>query len=173
MALGKKPGAVIKLGGGDLQFKVVADNNQATLDVNTGMSNFGYLQESTLTDQESNPDILRDETGAIVGILDGDITVEFTGLFMQTDKDLIDQIKALRGQFICLKYTMGKIVDAGVTKTQTLVIPCCKVVRNLEVKTGTKRPPFRFIALPVRQNCVVSNPSVTVPANDFYQIVEA
>lgn len=173
MALGKKIGAVIKLGGGDLQFKEVPDNNQATLDLATALSNPGYIQESTLKDEEANPDIVRDETGNVVTLVEGDLTAEFSGLFMQTDKDLIDAIKGLRGKFVAIKYTMGKINDAGVMKTQTLIIPCAKLVRNIEVKSGTKRIPFRFVILPALKECVVTGPAATIPAGEYYDIVEA
>lgn len=130
----------------------------------------GYLQESTFKDGEGNPDVQRDEAGNIVNVIEGDIEVSYEALLMQTDKDTIDFIRELRGKTIALKYAMGK----NGTLTQTLYMGICDCQRNIEVKTGTKRIPFRALAYANNTGSALTvDTSKTQAVGDYYLLDEA
>lgn len=143
--------------------------------------NLGYINDSGLrfvTDEEDVPD----ETGAIAITQPLADVVKFEGIFMQTNKNMVDFLRdnAL-GNFYEAYYKGTK--TAGINGvTQEFFLGIVKIKRNIEIKANTKRIPYEFTVLKNESLITVVDPDqiygsvetddVTISADTYFTAVE-
>lgn len=174
MAIAKDKGAIKKFSGGSLWYQECTDAGAALGSPDTWHT-FGYIQESKLSDMTDEESIY-DETGGQVTSLEGNRTVKFSGLFMQTDKDHIDFLKeTVRGKFYHIYHSQG-IVNGT---TQEMLYGICSIKPQVEIASGTKRMPFEFTVLKNDAELTsvstsgitgASAATITVPASQYYAV---
>ena len=143
MTIAKDKGAIRKFGGGVLKILVATYSGPATNKVYSDWLDVGYVQESKLSDVTADEPV-NDETGGQVASLEGNRVIKFTGLLMQTDKDLIDYLKdTVRGAYYSVYHYDG--INNG--KYQEYVFPICTIKPMVEIASGTKRIPFEITVL--------------------------
>ena len=149
MAIAKDKGAIKKFSGGVWRFCQLSDEEAGVkaADAVDGTSTYwldpGYVQESTLSDSTETEDVM-DETGGVVNTDEITRTVKITGLFMQTDKGLIDFLKdTVRGKYYAVFHYDG--INNG--KYQDYHFGICQIKPMIEIASGTKRIPFEISVL--------------------------
>lgn len=176
MALAKDKGAIKKWAGGSLWYQACGDDGTPTSA--DAWAEMGYIQESKLSDA-TEEEAIYDETGNQVTSLEGNRTVKFTGLFMQTEKDRIDFLKdTVRGKFYNIYHSQG-VVNG---KTQEMIYGICTIKPQIEIASGTKRMPFEFTVL--KNDSAISSLAITtitgkaatspqtIPAGGYYLVIE-
>ncbi len=150
---------------------VVTDANVDTL---------GYIAETTFNYDKPMEDVV-DETGNLVASLPGMANVKFSGLLLQSGVLLLDFLRDnSEDKFYQMYYKMTP-TDGMDGKTQELFAGIVKVKPLIEVKSGTRRPPFEFTFLENDSAITVLNPdqvygsdatSAVIAASKFYKITE-
>lgn len=140
MAITKDKGSIRKYGGGELWYRGVSDDGQTP---SGSWGTLGYVGESKLSDV-TETEGFNDETGNQVASIEANRVVKFSGLFMQTDKEMIDFLKTtVRGNFYSIYHNGGTLNG----KTQEIVYGICTIKPQVEIATGVKRIPFEFTVL--------------------------
>lgn len=143
MAIAKDKGSIKKFSGGVLKILLGTDSGPATTKVSADWLDMGYVQESKLSDS-TDIELIYDETGSQVASLEANRVIKFTGLLMQTDKDLIDYLKeTVRNNYFAVYHYQG-VVNGN---HQEMVYPICTIKPMVEVASGTKRIPFEITVL--------------------------
>lgn len=187
--LGSNLAAISKYGGGKIY---VTDGLTAG---SGNVYDLGEIAEAGLYVKDSAKyDSITNEAGVTVKRLPGDSKIDayFEGILLQSHKALIDALNTLsKVTRLRILWQSSKYQDVG-GKTQLVYIPNAKLVLNLELKSGTKKPPFHFeidtapdtiattaadfgIAGATRSISapVLAADSITVPAiGDFFTITE-
>lgn len=182
MAITKDKGSIRKFGGGELWYQKCTD--EGTPSSSDAWATMGYIGESKLSDITESEGI-NDETGNQVASLEANRVVKFSGLFMQTNKDLIDFLTSrgsyastgARGNFYNIYHNGGTLNGL----TQEFVYGICTIKPMVEVATGTKRIPFEFTVL--KNESAISSITVvapdgnkittaTIPAGEYYVVYE-
>jgi len=182
MAIGKNPGAITKRGGGILYVKAVSDvggqKSGAT------WLQMPYMEQSSHKGSGTTTKI-PDETGKTVTAIEEDYSEEFSGIFLQCDKETIDFLSS-QGSYASTGTSNNyfqMIAKRGTVdgKTQELACAICKFDRSFDDTTGTRKPPFRLeiIANTTGSAITITPPtgiftaaSFSVPNNEFHHIVE-
>ena len=143
--------------------------------------NLGYINDSGLrfiTETEDIPD----ETGGTVISLEQPDVVKFEGIFMQTNKNMIDFLRdRTLGKFYEIYYKGTK--TAGINGlTQEYFLGIVKVKRMIDVKANTKRINFEFTVLKNESAITVQEPDqvygaigttdITIAADTYFTVVE-
>ena len=143
--------------------------------------NLGYINDSGLrfiTETEDIPD----ETGGTVISLEQPDVVKFEGMFMQTNKNMIDFLRDRSlGQFYEAYYKGTK--TGGINGlTQEYFIGILKIKRMIDVKANTKRMNYEFTVLKNESEIAIQNPDqiygsvetddVTIAADTYFTVVE-
>ena len=174
----KDKGSVIKFGGGVLKMRAVDDAGTYTSGDTTDL---GYINDCGLRFETETEDV-PDETGQTVTSLEGNDTVKLEGIFMQSNKSVLDFLRDNTvGAYYQVYYKATP--TAGLNGlTQELFIGIAKLKRMFDVKANTKRIPFEFTLLKNEAAISIASPdsvygcvetdTVTITANKYYQIVE-
>lgn len=175
MPLTRDKGAITRYGGGVIKLREVQDDGS-----NPGLTveDLGYVQETTLTDV-TDIEIVTDETGAQVQSFDGNRRVSFTGILMQTNKDLIDFLKdTARGKYYQVYYKANSNVNG---KVQEIFFGICRIKPQIELSSTNRRIPLEINVLKNETQITVADansvygsttPSATIPAGAYYVITE-
>ena len=171
-------GYISKYGGGVLEVREVDDAGVWTSG-NTYI--FGYIQETGLKHAKPTEDI-KDETGATIKSLAGDVESGLTGVFMQSNTTLLDFLRdSTENKYYQLFYKMTPTGDLnGVT--QELFAAIAVFTPGFELVSGTRRPAFEIkflkndtaitIATPDSYYNCVETDTVTIPIGKYFDIVE-
>lgn len=138
----KDKGAIVKWSGGRMYYYEVEDHGGG---VSSGSwVELGYIQESNLQDNTEQEDY-QDETGDTVKTEDTVRVVKVNGLLMMSDKATMDFMKeTVRGE----KYYMVYKYEGEVNqKHQEIFFGICKFKPQVDLASGTKRPPFEITVL--------------------------
>jgi len=176
MALTKDKGKITKYGGGVLKLREVGDDG--TVVSGSTVYDLGYIQETRLSD-ETGEESVKDETGSIVQSHEGDRGIKFTGVLMQTDKELIDFLKEnVRGKYFQVYYKANNNVNGQV---QEIFFAIVKVKPMIDLASNTRRLPFEMTALKNEGAITISDASTaygstastaTIPAGQYYVVTE-
>lgn len=143
--------------------------------------NLGYINDSGLrfiTEFEDIPD----ETGGTVISLEQPDVVKFEGMFMQTNKNMIDFLRdRTLGAFYEVYYKGTK--TGGINAlTQEYFLGIAKIKRTIDVKANTKRINFEFTVLKNESAITVQEPDqvygsiaatdITIAADTYFTVVE-
>lgn len=150
MTLVKDKGAIKKYSGGVLKILIGTDSGPATTKVAADWLDLGYVQESKLSDS-TEEEVINDESGNQVASLEANRVIKFTGLLMQTDKELQDFLTSkgsytttgARGNFFAVYHYQG-VVNGN---HQEMLYPICTIKPIAEVASGVKRIPFEITVL--------------------------
>ena len=167
------------LSGEDSQLHTTYVSGGVAIETNT--YDLGYINDSGLrfeTEIEDTPD----ETGQVINSIEGNDTVKFEGIFMQSSKDLLDFIRDNTINIFYRLYYKATPTAALNGLTQELFVGIAKLKRMMDVKANTKRSPFEFTLLQNESAIAVDEPDVvfssvratdvTIAANEYYNITE-
>ena len=174
----KDKGSVIKFGGGILKIRAVDDAGTYTSGNTTDL---GYINDCGIRFETETEDI-PDETGQLITSLEGVDTVKLEGIFMQTNKDVLDFIRDNTiGAFYQIYYKSTPTAALN-GLTQEIFVGIAKLKRMFDVKANTKRMPFEFTILQNAAAIAITSPdsaygsietsTVNIAAEKYYQIVE-
>lgn len=175
----KDKGGYSPKGGGIIKIKEVNDDGSDFTTPGT-IYDIGYLQETTISDNTPMTDIF-DESGSSVVVEEGNRVVTVSGVLLQRDKAILDMAKECRGKFYAL-YKDNGVVNG---KNQEIFYAIGKIDPSFEVKLQGGTTPFKYTALKTASTITIAAASltatlwgahtsatVTIPAEDFYLIVE-
>lgn len=155
MALSKKAQAIEKWSGGILMIKEVNPDG-SDLDSPPDWQELSFIMEAELKDETAIENV-KDETGQSVRKISGARDVTISGLFMQSDADLLNFLKeTCRDRYYRIYRYEGKVG----TRHQEVFFGICEFTPKIELKSGTKRPPFEISVLK-------NEKQVTIPANNL------
>jgi len=176
MALGKDKGKIVKFGGGVLKAQLVDDAGGTP----TTIYDLGFVDEVGLTYTSETED-RQDETGNTVASLPGDTKVKLTGVFLQTDTELLDFLRDNTIGYYYRIYHKMTAKNAMNGKTQEFFGGIGVVKPMFEIKSKTKRIPFEINFL--KNDSAISMTGLTtalgsaadtatVDAEKYYELVE-
>lgn len=174
----KDKGAIKKFGGGVLKVREVDEDGTYSAG---DLFDLGYIQDCGIrfvTEEEDVPD----ETGQVVTTLPQNDVAKVEGIFMQTNKNMIDFLRDLtQNKFYQLYYKSSKTGDMN-GLTQEIFIGIVKIKRQIEVKANTKRIPFEMTMLSNASAISITTPNsvygsvrsatVTIGAGEYFHIAE-
>ncbi|MCX7611846.1 MAG: hypothetical protein N2043_09700 [Ignavibacterium sp.] len=176
MPINKDKGKIARFGGGVLKIREV--NDDGTPVENAQVLDLGYIQETTLSDT-TDIEVVTDETGAQVQSYEGNRSVRFTGVLMQSDADLMNFFKeTCRNRYYQVYYRANSNVNGNV---QEILFGIVRIKPQVELASSTRRIPFEFNVLKNETLITVSNANTLfgsvaqtfqVPANNYYVIVD-
>lgn len=175
MPLTKDKGSITRYGGGVIKLREVQDDGTGA---SSSAEDLGYIQETTLSDV-TDIEVVTDETGAQVQSFDGNRKVSFTGILMQTNKELIDFLKdTARGKYYQVYYKANPNVNG---KVQEIFFGICRIKPQVELNSNNRRIPFEINILKNESQITINDAStvygstassVTIPAGGYYSVVE-
>jgi hypothetical protein len=171
-------GYISKYGGGVLEVREVDDAGVYTSG-DTWI--FGYIQETNFGYKKPTEDI-KDETGATIKSLPGDVEVGLSGVFMQSNVTLLDFLRdSTEGKYYQVFYKMTPTGDLN-GLTQELFAGIGVFTPGFELVSGTRRPAFEITFLKNDAEITIASPdgvfncvetsTVTIAAGKYYEIVE-
>lgn len=177
LSISRDRGAIHSKGGGIIKVKQVLEDG-SDLTVTASVVDIGYIQDSEFNDATPLTDV-KDETGATVTQEEGDREVSVKATLMQSDSEVIDLAKQVRGNFYLL-YKYNGLVDG---KHQEIFFGVGKITPQVNLKFTGGRIPFEYKASKLASTLTVSTASlaalgahatqtVTIAADDLYTVVE-
>ena len=144
-------------------------------------TDLGYINDTGLRFETETEDI-PDETGQVVTSLEGNDTVKLEGIFMQSNKDVLDFLRDdTVGKFYQVYYKATPTAALN-GLTQELFVGIAKLKRMFDVKANTKRIPFEFTLLKNEAQIDIASPdsvygsietsTVNILAEKYYAITE-
>jgi hypothetical protein len=133
---------------GGLRLVSVADDSSGvfsafSLKLISTVSDLGYVDEIGFSMESTTEDIF-DDTGSVVANLPGDTKIKLTGMFLQSDVELLDFLRdSTDGYYYRVYYKMS---DTGAMNggTQELFGAICTIKPMFEVKSKAKKIPFEM-----------------------------
>lgn len=174
----KDKGAIVKFGGGVLKVREVDEDGAYT---SGDLYDLGYIQDAGIrfvTEEEDVPD----ETGQVVTTIQQADVVKLEGIFMQTNKSMIDFLRDKTiGKFYQVYYKSTK--TAGINAlTQEIFCGIVKIKRMIENKANTKRMNFEMTLLSNPTAISITTPNsvygaietdtVSIGAGNYFEVVE-
>lgn len=173
----KDAGGIFKYGGGVLK---VSECDDAGGTVSADYTDLGYIEVTEFIDEVSE-EVIKDETGSQVKKVYGDRTVQLNATLMQTNVEVLDFIIGSKAKYFQLYYKSSKTGDSN-GKTQELFGGIVQITPAIRVRSGERKLPISItflnneaaitIATPNTTYGSIRSTTVTIPANEFYDIVE-
>jgi len=167
-------GAITKYGGGIIKILEVDDSGTPI----TGASaiDLGYIQETVFSDQ-TETEAVSDETGNKVQEFEGQRNVKLTATLMQTNRDVLDIVKRVRGKYWQVYYLSSKNVNG---KKQEILFAIGRIKPAIELNSLQKRVAIEINFLKNEAQISVQPSttyggyatSATIYAGEYYTIVE-
>ena len=167
-------GAVTKYGGGVIKILEVDDSGTPI----SGRSaiDLGYVQETIFTDQ-TETEAVSDETGNKVQEFEGQRNVKLTATLMQTNKQVLDLVKMVRGKYYQVYYLSSKDINGY---RQEIIFAIGRIKPAIELNSLQKRVPIEinFLKNEIQITVQVSTTyggyaqTAQIGAGEYYTIVE-
>ena len=166
--------AIKKYNGGKIYVKEVEEDG-TDLGTPDTFTDIGYVQESSILDTRDKEEE-RDESNAVVSTSDTNRSVIFSGLLMQSDLKTLDFLsKNCESKFYAVYYLSAENIQSA--EVQEIAFGICEIKPNLELVSGTRRPPFEITALKNEAEITISAlpaiataTSFVIAAGGYYQI---
>ncbi len=180
MAMDKKAGAIVKHAGGVIMIKEV---NADGTDLSTPdtFKLLSFIDDGAGLSDKSPIEKQTDETGGVIKTTYGDREVIVDGMFMQSDKDLLDfLVDGCRNKYFAV-YRYEGIVNKN---HQEFFYAIGMFTPQVELKSGAKLLPFEITMLKNESDITILNAAlpaghhlggstdVVIPANKYYVSVE-
>lgn len=177
MSLALKADAIKKWFGGTLMVKEI-DPDGTDLTSPDTFKSLSYIEEGEVVD-ETAVEAYRDETGEIVSLQEDNRDITLKGNFAQSDYDLLDfLVNTCRNKY----YAVYRYLGVANGEHIEMFFGICKFKPQLNLKAGTKKPPFEIyvlnnpsaitIAAPGLPNLAKTTAEVVIAANAKYKIVK-
>jgi len=182
----RERGAINPKGGAIIRIKEVADDGAELGTVLGSVYDLGYIQETTFKDNTPQT-TLNDESGDAVAVIDENREVVIEGVLMQSDKNILDIAKEVRGKFYAL-YKYNGIKNG---KHQEIFYGVGKFDPGFEIKYMGGTVPFKYTAMKLSSAVTIAaslanaaptggggawggyvSATVIIAKDDYYTIVE-
>jgi hypothetical protein len=167
-------GAITKYGGGVIKILEVDDSGTPVSGATA--IDLGYIQETVFSDQ-TETEAVSDETGNKVQEFEGQRNVKLTATLMQTNKEVLDLVKEVRGKYYQVYYLSSKNING---KAQEIVFAIGRIKPAIELNSLQKRVPIEINFLKNEATIHVNTDTiyggyadgVNILAGEYYTIVE-
>jgi hypothetical protein len=167
-------GAITKYGGGVI--KILEVDDSGTPISGARVIDLGYIQETVFSDQ-TEVEAVNDETGNKVQEFEGQRNVKLTATLMQTNKDVLDLVKEVRGKYYQVYYLSSKNINGN---AQEIVFAIGRIKPAIELNSLQKRVPIEInflkneatIHVKIDVNYGGYGGEVDILAGEYYTIVE-